>query len=103
MTESVVTLKSFALGKESPLAETDLTGKTGTSRQFFNSLVKDRRRLGGRARMVDDAGASSVMPPARRQCNLNDTRSLPIRRFAAWAAGPAQPKNAAYPFSQRQR
>lgn len=56
MTESVVTLKSFALDKGAP-GETDLTEETGTSRQFFNSLVKEiGERLGGRAWMVDDTG-----------------------------------------------
>ncbi|HAT7728747.1 methyl-accepting chemotaxis protein [Enterobacter cloacae] len=56
MTESVVTLKSFALDKGAP-GDTDLTEETGTSRQFFNSLVKEiGERLGGRAWMVDDTG-----------------------------------------------
>ncbi|AIV30495.1 methyl-accepting chemotaxis protein [Enterobacter cloacae] len=56
MTESVVTLKSFALDKGAP-GETDLTEETSTSRQFFNSLVKEiGERLGGRAWMVDDTG-----------------------------------------------
>lgn len=56
MTESVVTLKSFALDKGAT-GDTDLTEETGTSRQFFNSLVKEiGERLGGRAWMVDDTG-----------------------------------------------
>lgn len=56
MTESVVTLKSFALDKGAP-GETDLTEETSTNRQFFNSLVKEiGERLGGRAWMVDDTG-----------------------------------------------
>lgn len=56
MTESVVTLKSFALDKSAP-GDTDIAEKTGTSRQFFNSLVKEiGERLGGRAWMVDDTG-----------------------------------------------
>ncbi|HHU4047364.1 TPA: methyl-accepting chemotaxis protein [Enterobacter cloacae] len=56
MTESVVTLKSFALDKGAP-GETDLTEETSTNRQFFNSLVKEiGERLGGRAWMVNDTG-----------------------------------------------
>ncbi|ORC23552.1 chemotaxis protein [Enterobacter cloacae subsp. cloacae] len=56
MTESVVTLKSFALDKSAP-GDTDIAEETGTSRQFFNSLVKEiGERLGGRAWMVDAAG-----------------------------------------------
>ncbi|HFK6080069.1 TPA: methyl-accepting chemotaxis protein [Enterobacter cloacae] len=56
MTESVVTLKSFALDKSAP-GDTDITEETSTSRQFFNSLVKEiGERLGGRAWMVDDTG-----------------------------------------------
>ncbi|HCT7897995.1 TPA: methyl-accepting chemotaxis protein [Enterobacter cloacae] len=56
MTESVVALKSFALDKGAP-GETELTEETSTSRQFFNSLVKEiGERLGGRAWMVDDTG-----------------------------------------------
>lgn len=56
MTESVVTLKSFALDKGAP-GDTDIAEETGTSRQFFNSLVKEiGERLGGRAWMVDDTG-----------------------------------------------
>ncbi|EOC9243799.1 methyl-accepting chemotaxis protein [Enterobacter cloacae] len=56
MTESVVTLKSFALDKGAP-GDTDLTEETSTNRQFFNSLVKEiGERLGGRAWMVDDTG-----------------------------------------------
>ncbi|EGS1684980.1 hypothetical protein [Enterobacter cloacae] len=56
MTESVVTLKSFALDKGAP-GDTDIAEETGTSRQFFNSLVKEiGERLGGRSWMVDDTG-----------------------------------------------
>lgn len=56
MTESVVTLKSFALDKGAP-GDTDIAEETGTSRQFFNSLVKEiGERLGGRAWMVDNTG-----------------------------------------------
>ncbi len=56
MTESVVTLKSFALDKGAP-GDTDIAEETGTSRQFFNSLVKEiGERLGGRAWLVDDTG-----------------------------------------------
>ncbi|MGK8544547.1 methyl-accepting chemotaxis protein [Enterobacter cloacae] len=56
MTESVVTLKSFALDKSAP-GDTDIAEETGTRRQFFNSLVKEiGERLGGRAWMVDDTG-----------------------------------------------
>lgn len=56
MTESVVTLKSFALDKSAP-GDTDPGEKVSTSRQFFNSLVKEiGERLGGRAWMVDDTG-----------------------------------------------
>lgn len=56
MTESVVILKSFALDKSAP-GDTDPGEKVSTSRQFFNSLVKEiGERLGGRAWMVDDTG-----------------------------------------------
>lgn len=56
MTESVVTLKSFALDKSTP-GDTDPGEETGSSRQFFNSLVKEiGERLGGRAWMVDNTG-----------------------------------------------
>lgn len=56
MTESVVTLKSFALDKGAP-GDTDPGEETGSSRQFFNSLVKEiGERLGGRAWMVDNTG-----------------------------------------------
>lgn len=56
MTESVVTLKSFALDKGAP-GDTELAEETGTSRQFFNSLVKEiGERLSGRAWMVDNTG-----------------------------------------------
>ncbi|HDC4275337.1 TPA: methyl-accepting chemotaxis protein, partial [Enterobacter cloacae] len=56
MTESVVTLKSFALDKGAP-GDTDPGEEVSTSRQFFNSLVKEiGERLGGRAWMVDDTG-----------------------------------------------
>ncbi|HCM9255349.1 TPA: methyl-accepting chemotaxis protein [Enterobacter cloacae subsp. dissolvens] len=56
MTESVVTLKSFALDKGAP-GDTDIAEETGSSRQFFNSLVKEiGERLGGRAWMVDNTG-----------------------------------------------
>lgn len=56
MTESVVTLKSFALDKSAP-GDTDPGEETGSSRQFFNSLVKEiGERLGGRAWMVDNTG-----------------------------------------------
>lgn len=56
MTESVVTLKSFALDKSAP-GDTDIAEEAGSSRQFFNSLVKEiGERLGGRAWMVDDTG-----------------------------------------------
>ncbi|EMN5545699.1 methyl-accepting chemotaxis protein [Enterobacter cloacae] len=56
VTESVVTLKSFALDKSAP-GDTDPGEETGSSRQFFNSLVKEiGERLGGRAWMVDDTG-----------------------------------------------
>ncbi|KZQ39691.1 chemotaxis protein [Enterobacter cloacae subsp. dissolvens] len=56
VTESVVTLKSFALDKGAP-GDTDIAEETGSSRQFFNSLVKEiGERLGGRAWMVDNTG-----------------------------------------------
>ncbi|KKJ31790.1 chemotaxis protein [Enterobacter hormaechei subsp. hoffmannii] len=56
MTESVVTLKSFALDKRAP-GDNDLAEEASTSRQYFNSLVKEiGERLGGRAWMVDDTG-----------------------------------------------
>ncbi|MCE1969885.1 methyl-accepting chemotaxis protein [Enterobacter cloacae] len=56
VTESVVTLKSFALDKSAP-GDTDPGEEMGSSRQFFNSLVKEiGERLGGRAWMVDNTG-----------------------------------------------
>lgn len=56
MTESVVTLKSFTLDKSAP-GDTDITEETGTSRLFFNALVKELgERLGGRTWIVEDTG-----------------------------------------------
>lgn len=56
MTESVVTLKSFALDKSAP-GDTDISEETGNSRQFFNALVKEMgERLGGRVWIVDVTG-----------------------------------------------
>ncbi|MEO3991888.1 methyl-accepting chemotaxis protein [Pseudocitrobacter cyperus] len=56
MTESVVTLKSFALDKSAP-GDTDISEETGSSRQFFNSLVKEMgERLGGRVWIVENTG-----------------------------------------------
>ncbi|WP_449507354.1 methyl-accepting chemotaxis protein [Enterobacter ludwigii] len=87
VTESVVTLKSFAMDKGPP-GETDVAEEAGSHRQFFNALVKEMgERLGGRAWMVEDtgriigdaAGASNVQ-------SLNDTdlpMAVPLRSLLA--------------------
>lgn len=56
MTESVVTLKSFALDKTLP-GSGEVVEEPGSNRQFFNSLVKELgERLGGRVWIVEDTG-----------------------------------------------
>ncbi|WP_262814770.1 methyl-accepting chemotaxis protein [Enterobacter bugandensis] len=78
MTESVVTLKSFALDKSAP-GDTDPGEEVNTSRQFFNSLVKEvGERLGGRVWMVDDTGCIiGDAPGVPTVQSLNDA-SLPM-------------------------
>lgn len=83
MTESVVTLKSFALDKSAP-GDTDITEETGNSRQFFNALVKEMgERLGGRVWIVEETGR--IIGDAAGAPNvqsLNDTdlpMAVPLR------------------------
>ncbi|EKK5416459.1 methyl-accepting chemotaxis protein [Enterobacter ludwigii] len=83
MTESVVTLKSFALDKSAP-GDTDITEESGNSRQFFNALVKEMgERLGGRVWIVEETGC--IIGDAAGAPNvqsLNDTdlpMAVPLR------------------------
>lgn len=83
MTESVVTLKSFALDKSAP-GDTDITEESGNSRQFFNALVKEMgERLGGRVWIVEETGR--IIGDAAGAPNvqsLNDTdlpMAVPLR------------------------
>jgi methyl-accepting chemotaxis protein len=91
MTESVVTLKSFALDKSAP-GDTDIADETGNSRQFLNSLVKETgERLGGRAWIVDDTGriiGDAAGAPTVQ--SLNDTNlpmAVPLRTLLAQSDG----------------
>lgn len=87
VTESVVTLKSFAMDKGPP-GETDVAEEAGSHRQFFNALVKEMgERLGGRAWMVEDTGR--IIGDAAGAPNvqsLNDTdlpMAVPLRSLLA--------------------
>ncbi|AHE72868.1 methyl-accepting chemotaxis protein [Enterobacter ludwigii] len=87
VTESVVTLKSFAMDKGLP-GETDVAEEAGSHRQFFNALVKEMgERLGGRAWMVEDTGR--IIGDAAGAPNvqsLNDTdlpMAVPLRSLLA--------------------
>lgn len=87
MTESVVTLKSFALDKAAP-GETDLPEETGNSRQFFNALVKETgERLGGRAWIVENTGriiADAAGAPTVQSLNDADLpMAVPLRALLA--------------------
>ena len=91
MTESEVTLKSFALDKSAP-GDTDIADETGNSRQFLNSLVKETgERLGGRAWIVDDTGriiGDAAGAPTVQ--SLNDTNlpmAVPLRTLLAQSDG----------------
>ncbi|MFK0372679.1 methyl-accepting chemotaxis protein [Enterobacter sichuanensis] len=81
MTESVVTLKSFALDKAAP-------EETGNSRQFFNALVKETgERLGGRAWIVENTGriiADAAGAPTVQSLNDADLpMAVPLRALLA--------------------
>lgn len=87
VTESVVTLKSFAMDKGPP-GETDVAEEAGSHRQFFNALVKEMgERLGGRAWIVEDTGR--IIGDAAGAPNvqsLNDTdlpMAVPLRSLLA--------------------
>lgn len=87
VTESVVTLKSFAMDKGAP-GETDVAEEAGSHRQFFNALVKEMgERLGGRAWMVEETGR--IIGDAAGAPNvqsLNDTNlpmAVPLRSLLA--------------------
>ncbi|MGR3180450.1 methyl-accepting chemotaxis protein [Enterobacter cancerogenus] len=87
VTESVVTLKSFAMDKGPP-GETDVAEESGSHRQFFNALVKEMgERLGGRAWMVEETGR--IIGDAAGAPNvqsLNDTNlpmAVPLRSLLA--------------------
>lgn len=89
-TESVVTLKSFAMDKGPP-GETDVAEEAGSHRQFFNALVKEMgERLGGRAWMVEETGR--IIGDAAGAPNvqsLNDTNlpmAVPLRSLLAQSA-----------------
>ncbi|EUM24212.1 hypothetical protein [Enterobacter sp. BIDMC 26] len=89
MTESVVTLKSFALDKSAP-GDTDPGEEVSISRRF--SIHWSKRSASVLAVVPGwwmTPGASPVMPPVRRRLNL--------------LTMPAGRRVTAYPFSQRQR
>lgn len=87
VTESVVTLKSFALDKSTP-GEPDGTEEAGSRRPFYGALVKEMgERLGGRAWIVEDTGR--IIGDAAGAPNvqsLNDTdlpMAVPLRSLLA--------------------
>jgi methyl-accepting chemotaxis protein len=87
MTESVVTLKSFALDK-SPTGLTEFPEETGSSRQFFSALVKELgERLGGRVWIVEDTGRMiGEAAGAPNLQSLSDTdlpMAVPLRALLA--------------------
>ncbi|ENN7014057.1 methyl-accepting chemotaxis protein [Enterobacter ludwigii] len=91
MTESVVTLKSFALDKSAP-GETDSAEETGSSRQFLNALVKETgERLGGRAWIVDDTGRiigdAAGAPTVQSLNDINLPMAVPLRALVAQSDG----------------
>ncbi|WP_336210033.1 methyl-accepting chemotaxis protein [Enterobacter sp. P82] len=89
MTESVVTLKSFALDKSAP-GDTDITEETGNSRQFFNALVKEMgERLGGRVWIVEETGriiGDAAGAPNVQSLNDSDLpMAVPLRSLLSQA------------------
>lgn len=89
MTESVVTLKSFALDKSAP-GDTDITEDTGNSRQFFNALVKEMgERLCGRVWIVEETGriiGDAAGAPNVQSLNDSDLpMAVPLRSLLSQA------------------
>lgn len=89
MTESVVTLKSFALDKSAP-GDTDISEETGNTRQFFNALVKEMgERLGGRVWIVDETGriiGDAAGAPNVQSLNDSDLpMAVPLRALLSQA------------------
>lgn len=89
MTESVVTLKSFALDKSAP-GDTDISEETGNTRQFFNALVKEMgERLGGRVWIVDETGriiGDAAGAPNVQSLNDSDLpMAVPLRSLLSQA------------------
>lgn len=89
MTESVVTLKSFALDKSAP-GDTDITEETGNSRQFFNALVKEMgERLCGRVWIVEETGriiGDAAGAPNVQSLNDSDLpMAVPLRALLSQA------------------
>lgn len=89
MTESVVTLKSFALDKSAP-GDTDITEETGNSRQFFNALVKEMgERLCGRVWIVEETGriiGDAAGAPNVQSLNDSDLpMAVPLRSLLSQA------------------
>lgn len=87
VTESVVTLKSFAMDKGPP-GETDVAEEAGSHRQFFNALVKEMgERLGGRAWMVEDTGRiigdAAGAPNVQSLNDIDLPMAVPLRSLLA--------------------
>ncbi|MGU3524240.1 methyl-accepting chemotaxis protein [Enterobacteriaceae bacterium C23F] len=87
VTESVVTLKSYALDKSLP-AQGEFAEESGPDRHFFNALVKEMgERLGGRIWIVDDtgrfvgeaAGATTLQSPGELELPM----AVPLRSLLA--------------------
>ncbi|EPT0357193.1 methyl-accepting chemotaxis protein [Enterobacter cloacae] len=87
MTESVVTLKSFALDKSAP-GDSEIVEETGNSRQFFSALVKEMgERLGGRAWIVEETGRiigdAAGAPTVQSFNDANLPMAVPLRALLA--------------------
>ncbi|SNY67782.1 chemotaxis protein [Enterobacter sp. CC120223-11] len=86
MTESVVTLKSYALERVAP-GQGEFPEETSLPRHFFNALVKEMgERLGGRVWLVDGTGgvvgeASGIATPGELELPM----AVPLRGLLAQA------------------
>ena len=84
VTESVVTLKSYAMDKSTP-GQGEFAEEAGPNRHFFNALVKEMgERLGGRIWLVDETGgvvgeASGVPTPGELELPM----AMPLRSLLA--------------------
>jgi hypothetical protein len=86
VTESVVTLKSYALDKSVP-GQGEFPEEISLNRHFFNALVKEMgERLGGRVWLVDETGgvvgeASGISTPGELELPM----AVPLRSLLAQA------------------